>query len=143
VDAGTIIAICVSGISIAIALGSLVVSIRADRRAGRAEKAGQQANPIVTSAGASGPSGGEMDYHFTVFNDGPATITRVEIWIADHEGQPISTGDNRPSVLTAKESVILTVKLVNPERKDRIVWVRWRDPTGEHEKPNPDVYVQP
>jgi hypothetical protein len=142
VDTGSIIAICVSGVSIAIALGSFVLSIRADRRAGRAERRGRQANPIVTSRGANG-SGREFSRGFDVFNDGPATITHLEIWVADHKGDPISGADTRDLVLIAGESVALAVNMVNPEANGQTVWVRWTDPEGVHEKPNPEIYIQP
>jgi hypothetical protein len=134
--------VIVSVVAICVAVVSLLLALRADRRAARLEKGGRQANPIVTSRGTSG-SGQDLNYAFDVYNDGPATITRVELWIADHEGRVISTGDTRDLVLRAGESIPLSVKIVNPEIPSRVVWIRWRDLEGLHEKPNPEVYVQP
>ena len=93
----------VSIVAICVAVVSLLLAIRADRRAARLETRGRQANPIVRSRGPSG-SDREINYGFDVFNDGPATITRVDVWIADHEGNPISTGAGRDLVLEAGKS---------------------------------------
>jgi hypothetical protein len=123
-------------------LVSLLLAIRADRRAARLEKRARQAKPIVKSRGPSG-NAEDLNYSFDVYNDGPATITRVDVWIADHEGNPISTGAGRDLVLEAGKSEPLVVKMVNPESPGRVVWLRWKDSEGEHEKPWPDIYLQP
>jgi hypothetical protein len=146
VDTGSVIAV----IAIVIAGGALAVSgysawlgRKANQRAERLEKRASEANPLVTSRGTSG-SGEETVYSFDVTNDGPATITHVHLWIADHAGDPISTGDTKDQVLKAGEFVPLAVKLVNPERQGRVVWLRWRDSAGGGgEKPYPDIYVYP
>ena len=68
----------ISVIAICVAVGSLLLAFCADRRSSRLEKGGRQANPIVTSRGPSG-SDRDVNYGFDVFNDGPATITRVDV----------------------------------------------------------------
>jgi hypothetical protein len=141
VDTGSIIAICVSGGSLAIAGGSLALSVRADRRAGRVERRGRQATPIVKSLGA-GRDGEVVTHDYLVHNDGPATITYVMVWIVDHKEEPLSTSDSADVVLTPGDEVRLRPRIVNPERLGPVLWIRWRDPDGEHEKPT-DVLVPP
>jgi hypothetical protein len=134
--------VIISIIAICVAVASLLLAFRADRRSARLEKRGREANPIVTSRGTRG-SAPDLDYGFDVYNDGPATITRVELWIADHQNTPISTGDTKHMVLEEGQSVALSVKIINPQALGWVVWLRWTDPEGIREKPFPDVYVAP
>jgi hypothetical protein len=62
--------------------------------------------------------------------------------IVDHEEEPLSTSASADVVLIPGGEVRLRPRIVNPERLGPVLWIRWRDPGGEHEKPT-DVVVPP
>jgi hypothetical protein len=125
VDVGTIIALCVAVVSLALA-------IRADRRAGRAESQGRRGHPIVTSRGSSMDEGAAV-HDYEVRNDGRAVITELRLWVEDGEGDVISTGAGGATTLAPNgPPEILTVRVLHHDRQEQNLIVEWSDADGEH-----------
>jgi hypothetical protein len=115
----------VSVIAICIAVGSLLLAIRADRRAGRAERHGRQGHLIVKPRPdvISGKKN-EHIYSYLVRNEGPGTITYVLLWVVDGAGETISTGAGGDRVLVPGDKAIFGVNLLHPDREGKVLMAR-------------------
>jgi hypothetical protein len=91
-------ALIVSLVAVGIAVGSLLLAVRADRRAYRAEHRDdlrlqreeaaerRRGKPVVVPwVGSGGPTANSLRHEYLVRNDGNAAITEVRLWIEDSE----------------------------------------------------------
>jgi hypothetical protein len=133
-----------------IAFGSLLLAMRADRRAYRAEHRDElrlhreeaeaaerrRGKPIVmTRGGSGGPTASLVCHNYTVRNGGNATITELELWIADSAGNAVSTRAGGALVLAPGDPPLHTaVETRPPFLDDQELFVRWRDVDGEHKE---------
>lgn len=129
----------VSIVALGIALGSLALALRADRRASRAESHGLQALVVVDAGSSSGsPSGRRFD--FRVRNVGREVARDVDIWLEDESGRVVadSDGGSRPTLAPGESPV--EISLTVPDRSlppppvTFSVWISWTDRTGHHDR---------
>jgi hypothetical protein len=143
-----IAAFVVSLVAIGIALGSLVLAARADRRAYRAEHRDERrltreerehaerrrGKPVVVPRGGSGgPAANPVRHDYEVRNGGEATITALTLWIEDAEGNAVSTEAGGAIVLAPGDPpahMAVEVRQPLPDEQTLMVW--WRDADGEH-----------
>lgn len=131
--------------AILIAVGSLVIAVRADRRAGRAERreeedfaARRRAQPIILPRGGSGgPTADPVRHEYLIRNGGAAPITELWLWIEDAEGRAVSSrSGGRIVVGPGEATAIIAVELRQPLPDPPLrLMVEWRDRDGSHVDP--------
>jgi hypothetical protein len=136
----------VSIVAVLIAVGSLALAVRADRRAGRAEARGLRAQVVVEPRGSVGePSTRRFDLR--VRNVGAGVAHGVRIWLEDEAGRLVSSraggeaftlapGDDPVEVLLSVAEAALP-----PPPVSFSVWTSWSDAAGHHERESAGVSV--
>lgn len=139
----------VSLLAIGIALGSVALARRADKRAEGAEYREQrrerreeaeaaalrQARPVVTPRGGSGgPTADRIQHNYEVRNTGQAAITELWLWIENGEGKAVSTRAGGALVLAAGDPPAhMAIEVIQkPLPKEQSLMVQWRDADGLH-----------
>jgi len=131
--------------TVAISFGSLVLTVRADVRASRAERASRQARIIVESSGGSGPADQLLPhtFTFTVRNLGAVYARGVQLWLTNRGGTRkvssyMASGDLVlvPFEEPMRGSVDLQEELALDELDTRIAWT---DDDGPHEELRKDA----
>jgi hypothetical protein len=143
-------ALVISVIAILIALFSLRLSVRADRRQDSAElresrrerreleesTERRSGKPVITPDGLSGGSTAERVTHgYKVRNSGQSTITKLVLWIEDAQGNPISTSGGGPGFVIAPNDPpqFASVDVLQPVPAGELTLVvSWEDAEGEH-----------
>jgi hypothetical protein len=140
-------ALVVSVVAVGIALGSLALAVRADRRAGRAEGRDTQrlqreeaeaaerrrAKPMVMERGGSGgPTADAVQHNYLVRNGGSATMTELRLWIVDGEGKTASSLAGGQFALAPGEAAHIGVEIRQPIPEEQELMVQWRDADGQH-----------
>ena len=138
--------------AIVIAAGSLFLSLRADRRAGRGETreerrerreeeaaaARRRGRPVVSPGAVhGGPTAAQVTHEYTVRNTGPATITGLWLWIVDDEHKTVSDVAGGETLVLAQGDApaLASVAVPQPLPDEQMLMVRWRDIDGEHTEP--------
>jgi hypothetical protein len=129
----------VSIVAVLIAVSSLALALRADRRAGRAEARSLRAHLVVEPRGSgSTPSGRRFDLR--VRNVGSGVARSVRVWLEDESGRVVSgPTDREPLTLAPSDDpvdVSLTVSeaALPPPPVSFSVWIAWSDGAGAHER---------
>jgi hypothetical protein len=140
-------ALVVSLVAVVIAFGSLMLAMRADRRAYRAEHRDElrlhreeeeaaerrRGRPVVVlRVGSGGPTADTVRHEYQVRNGGNAAISEACLWIEDGEGNVVSTRAGGRLALAPGESAFMTVEVRQPLPEEQELMVQWRDPDGEH-----------
>lgn len=141
-------AFLVSLVAIGIAFGSLILAVRADRRAYRAEHRDElrlqreqadaaerrRGRPVVTPRGGSGgPTADRVRHDYMIRNGGNATITEVWLWIVDGEGNVVSTrAGGQLALAPGDPPAHMAVEVPQPLPDEQNLMVQWRDADGEH-----------
>jgi hypothetical protein len=136
--------ILVSIVAVFIAAGSLVIAIRADRRAGRAESRGLHADLVVEQTGStSDPKGRRVVLR--VRNVGLGVARGVHVWLEDEAGHVVSSVAGGESLTLAPDqdgvplSVTVSEAALPPPPVAFPVLVSWSDGAGEHEREHAGV----
>lgn len=141
-------ALVVSLVAIGIAFGSLILAVRADRRAYRAEHRDElrlqheqaeaeerrRGRPVVVPRGGSGgPTANPVRHDYEIRNGGNATITELWLWIVDGDGNVVSTRAGGPLALAPGDPPAhMAVEVRQPLPHEQELTVQWRDADGEH-----------
>jgi hypothetical protein len=141
----------ISGIAIALAIGSFALSVRTDKRQQRAERreerrerreedealARRRGRPVVVPQGGSGgPTANPVRHDYAVQNGGQATITELWLWIEDTEGNVVSTRAGGPIALAPGETLVqMSVEVRQPLPEGQSLMVQWTDQEGERIEP--------
>jgi hypothetical protein len=135
VDAGlavSIVAVLISALSFALAM-------RADRRAGRAERRGLGARPVVELV-ASAPDASGRRFDLGVRNVGSGVARAVRIWLVDEAGEIVasSSREGAPTLAPGEEPVRISLSIpeasLPPPPVAYSVWIAWADDLGEHDR---------
>jgi hypothetical protein len=140
-------ALTISLVAVLVALGSLVLAVRADRRHGRAEvreeraeeraeaeaAARRQASPVVVPGAVDGgPTAETVRHRFHVRNAGRASLHDLRLWIEDGAGNVVSERGEAPGVLAPGDPAVeVGVRVPQPLPDVQVLWVGWRDDDGE------------
>lgn len=128
----------VSIVAVLVAGGSLVVAVRAERRATRAESSSRRADLVVEPAGSSGDGSGRR-FALRVRNVGSAVARGVRVWLEDEAGRVVSTVAGETTSTLARDDEPVTLVLTVPEARlppppvTFAVLASWSDPAGHHE----------
>jgi hypothetical protein len=141
------IALVAAGISLGISLVSLGIALRADRRAGRAERrdeerierereqadAAKRAQLAIWATG-SGSDGTNRRFAFRVINHGNVPAHNVHVWLYDEDGQDVSVLPQggftvKPEEAVEKQGVSAPLSV---EPLDVRFGIRWEDGAGHH-----------
>lgn len=141
-------ALIVSLAAVGIALSSLILAVRADRRAYRAEGRDElrlqredveaaerrRGRPVVVPRGGSGgPTADAVRHDYLIRNSGYATITEVWLWIVDSERNVVSTPAGGQLVIAPGDAPVhMAVEVRQPLPDEQELMVHWRDADGEH-----------
>lgn len=138
--------VVVSIVAVLVAACSLVVALRADRRAGRAEARSLRARLVVEPHGSSGDMAGRhFDVH--VRNVGLGAARDVRVWLEDESGRAVSSrsGGNAVAIAPGEDPVPLMLTVAEaslpPPPVSFSVWVAWSDDAGHHERERAGVSV--
>jgi hypothetical protein len=143
-----VVALIVSLLAVGISFGSLLLAARADRRAYRAEHRDEvrlereeaeaaerrRGRPVVEPMGGfGGPTAETVHHDYLIRNGGNAAIAEVWLWIADGEGNVVSTREGGQFALVpSDDGVHLSVRARRPLPDEQELMVQWRDADGEH-----------
>jgi hypothetical protein len=152
VDDGLIVSILALGI----ALGSLALAVRADRRAGRAEAHGLRAHVVVELHASSGSRAstprptpahpgpahvpGGRRFELRARNVGREVARDVHVWLEDESGRVVAdTAGGTSTALAPGEDpveIALTVPdaALPPPPVSFSVWMSWTDRAGRHDR---------
>jgi hypothetical protein len=142
--------VVVSIVAVLVAAGSLVVALRADRRAGRAEARGFRAQLVVEPSGSGGAPTGEPGvrrFDVTVRNVGLGVARGVRVWLEDESGRAVSSrsAGNAVTIAPGEEPVRLSLTVAEaslpPPPVSFSVWIAWSDEAGRHEREHAGVTV--
>jgi hypothetical protein len=136
----------VSIFAVLVAAVSLVLALRADRRASRAEARGLRAHIIVEPyAMSSGPAGRRFDIR--VRNVGSDVAHEVRIWLENESGRVVSTPTHgsAPALAAGEDPVEIALTVpeaaLPPPPVSFSVWMSWSDRAGRHERSASGVSV--
>jgi len=142
--------------AVAVSGSSLLLAIRAERRADRADKRAERAEKRAVSAERRSlesesrshvaelavipqgheESGDQVGYDFSVRNLGPAVVRGVVLWLRDDEGKDVSSRVGDPDlVLTASDPPVQLARTWLTERRmteELWVWLRYADDLAEY-----------
>jgi hypothetical protein len=128
------VSVVVSLFALGFAFVSLILALRADRRASRAERGARRGRPVVVpNGGSGGPGAFSVSHNYVVANGGNAVITELALWIVDRGGDVVSTRAGGPVVLApGGPPVHMTVEVSAPLPEEQELMVQWRDADGQH-----------
>ena len=141
-------AFVVSLFAIAFAGVSLFLSIRTDRRQGRAEERAERqetreeaearerrsGRPIVIPRGGSGGQDAPRIQHdYMLRNAGRATIAELWLWVEDGSGKVVSTrAGGRVGIAPNETGAAMAVEVLQPVPEELALMVEWTDAEGRH-----------
>jgi hypothetical protein len=133
-----------------IAIFSLWLSVRSDRREERADvrderrdqreemaaALARRGRPVLQPGPLSGgPAANPVHHEYLVRNAGQAAITALWLWIIDGNGVTISSVSGGDMVIGPGEATVwVGLDVRQPLPEEQTLMVRWRDPDGEHEQ---------
>jgi hypothetical protein len=135
VDAG----LAVSVVAVSISAFSFALAVRADRRAGRAEKRGLGGHLVVeVLESASEASGRRFD--LALRNVGLGVASAVRVFLVDESGDVVAASSRERALALAPGEAAVRVSLtiaessLPPPPVAFSVWLSWSDELGEHER---------
>jgi hypothetical protein len=126
---------------------SIVFKIRADRRAGAAEKrdasrfareqSAQRANLVLQATGTSKEGLDRRLNFYGVRNRGTASADAIRAWLVNEEGTVVSEREPPEgfALSEGEESQWYAVTTGLEELSSLIFWLEWTDDAGHHEEP--------
>ena len=128
-----------SVLALLVASGSVVLALRADRRASQAEAHGRRAHLVVESPGAIRSATGLL-FDLRVRNVGSAVARDVTVWLEDESGRVVSApaGHTIAALSPAQDPVGLELTVSDaalpPPPVSFVVRMSWTDLAGRHER---------
>jgi hypothetical protein len=129
-------ALAIAIVALGISALSYRLAHRSDARQEHAARADRRGKPIIVPRQISrGATADVFAHEYTVANGGQATITRLELWMADASGKAVTTRSGEALVVRPGGSVEhhVGVPLREPPPSGELtLMVEWEDADGTH-----------
>jgi hypothetical protein len=134
VDASVVVSI----VAVLVSAVSLMLALRADRRAARAEGRRLAARPVV-SLQATSPDVAGRRFDFELRNAGLGLAERVRVSLVNESGDVVATMPRAGTTLVPGDepvgvSLVVSESGLPPPPVQFAVWISWSDGVGHHER---------